>query len=272
MANPQIADGYTKIANEIMDALCRYRIPGEERQVLDTILRKTYGWNKTEDAISLSQFVEMTGIKKPNIIGAINSLLSKKIIIVIQIDNTPAKVYRFNKNFDEWIPLSKKITLSKKIIGVIQKDNPSLSKRIPTKDTTTKDTTTKDIYRSNDFDRLWITYPKKVGKQAAIRAYRSHIKQIPPIEQLLAIVDRQKQTDQWKRGYIPNPATWINQGRWDDDITSMDGGQNGSTGTRKIYNRQGQGISTRQREIDAEAERLSNEYYALQAKGNSADG
>lgn len=40
MAEPQKENGYTPIANEIMDALCRIRIPGEERQVLDCISGK----------------------------------------------------------------------------------------------------------------------------------------------------------------------------------------------------------------------------------------
>jgi len=143
IANPQLEDGYTAIANEIMESLCRIRIPGEERQILDCIFRKTYGWHKTEDAISLSQFSVMTGINKPCVIRAIQGLLSKKIINVIEKDNAPAKVYKFNKDFHQWQPLSKKITLSKKIIGVIKKDNPSLSKKIPTKTTTTKTTITK---------------------------------------------------------------------------------------------------------------------------------
>ncbi|MCK9601602.1 MAG: replication protein [Sphaerochaeta sp.] len=142
MANPQKEDGYTAIANEIMEALCRHRIPGEDRQVLDVIFRKTYGFNKIEDYISLSQFVEMTGMKKPNIIRSLKSLLSKRIII-IQMDNGFRKVYRINKDFDKWERYPNRSLLSKRIIGVIQKDNPALSKRIPTKDNVTKDTITK---------------------------------------------------------------------------------------------------------------------------------
>lgn len=144
MASPQVEAGYVRIATEIQDAFCRTRIPGEERQILDVIIRKTYGWNKCEDAISLSQFVEMTGINKPCVIRAIQGLLSKKIISVIQKDNEPAKIYKFNKDYHLWQPLSKKITLSKKIISVIKKDNPSLSKKIPTIDTVTKDNITID--------------------------------------------------------------------------------------------------------------------------------
>jgi len=130
MANPQLENGHIKIANDIWDALAKIRISGEEWQVLNVILRKTYGWNKKQDHISLSQFVLATGLKKPNIVRARQKLLSKKII-VIKKDNQLNVIYRFNKDFDSWKPLSKKIT-------VIKKDNTSLSKKIPTKDTVQK--------------------------------------------------------------------------------------------------------------------------------------
>jgi phage replication O-like protein O len=122
-----------------MDALCRIRIPGEERQVLDCIFRKTYGWNKCEDAISLSQFVEMTGLTKPHIIHSIAGLLLKKVIIVAENGNTPAKVYKFNKNYDQWNPLPKKAMLPKMAKSVAENGNASLPKTVPTKDTNTKD-------------------------------------------------------------------------------------------------------------------------------------
>ena len=130
MGNPQLEDGYTRIANEIMEALARYRIPGEQRQVLDVIIRKTYGFNKKWDMISNSQFVKATGLKKPNICRAINGLIGKNL--VIKRDNSYIPSYRFNKKYKSWKVLSKKIT-------VIKKDNKALSKKIPTKDISTKD-------------------------------------------------------------------------------------------------------------------------------------
>jgi len=139
-----VKDGYCKIANELMGALGRIRIPGEANQILNVIIRQTYGWNKKKDQISLSQFVEKTGIKKPNVRRAIKTLqgmnliivgriaLSKKIMSVIEKDNADIPSYGINKDYETWKPLSKKIT-------VIEKDNRSLSKKIPTKDTITKD-------------------------------------------------------------------------------------------------------------------------------------
>ncbi|OGH05916.1 MAG: hypothetical protein A2W22_06960 [Candidatus Levybacteria bacterium RBG_16_35_11] len=140
MANPQCENGFVKIANTLMEALARIRIPGEARQVMDLIFRKTYGFNKKEDAITLSQFCLATGIKKPNCQRAINKLIEMNL--VIKKDNGNIPIYKINKDFDTWKPLSKKITLSKKIMNVIKKDNKSLSKKSTTKDI--KDNITKD--------------------------------------------------------------------------------------------------------------------------------
>ncbi|MCK6470063.1 MAG: replication protein [Candidatus Brocadia sinica] len=158
MASPQCEDGYTKVANELLEALARIRIPGEARQVLDVIFRKTYGFSKKEDAISLSQFCLATGILKPNVCASLKQL--REMNLIIQKDNGIANIYSINKDYTSWKPLSKKITtLSKKITteqnnqqnqglegdnsiiqkdneqkSIIQKDNESLSKKIPTKE------------------------------------------------------------------------------------------------------------------------------------------
>ena len=42
-----------------------------------------------------------------------------------------------------------------------------------------------------------------------------------PVSVLIAAVNTQKQSQQWLRNngqYIPNPATWLNQGRWEDEL------------------------------------------------------
>lgn len=131
--SPQLENGYIRIATEIWRELARFRISGEERMILDTILAKTYGFNKKQDRISYSQFAEYTELNRPACARAVKKLLSKKIIIV------PKKgIYQFNKHYDLWLKLSKKITapkvLSKKIISVIKKDNKVLSKKINTID------------------------------------------------------------------------------------------------------------------------------------------
>lgn len=110
MDSPQTEDGYTEIADELIEAFAKIRISGEEMQVLWVIIRKTYGYKKKFDWISLTQFVERTGIKKPNVVRAIRNLLSKKIITVINNDNGMPQRIGINKYYGTWRPLSKKIT------------------------------------------------------------------------------------------------------------------------------------------------------------------
>lgn len=69
------------------------------------------------------------------------------------------------------------------------------------------------------FERFWKAYPKKVGKDAARRSFDKR----KPTEELLGMmltaIDQQSTSQQWTRDggqYIPNPATWLNQGRWQD--------------------------------------------------------
>lgn len=71
---------------------------------------------------------------------------------------------------------------------------------------------------ASDFDAFWKAYPKKIGKKDALRAWK-RAKDIPPIEEVIESVRVHAASDQWKKDggqFIPNPATWINQGRWED--------------------------------------------------------
>lgn len=76
----------------------------------------------------------------------------------------------------------------------------------------------KDTTRAHttEFDSFWNEYPSKKGKKEALRAWQRS-KDKPTIESVVASIQRQKQSAQWRRGFVPNPATWINQGRWDDE-------------------------------------------------------
>jgi hypothetical protein len=76
-----------------------------------------------------------------------------------------------------------------------------------------------------DFGIFWSKegYPKRVAKGAALRAWNSAKKRgiIPPIEKILEVLKKQKNSEQWQKDngkFIPHPATWLNQQRWDDEL------------------------------------------------------
>lgn len=107
MASPQLENGHTQIANEILEAFCRAFPGGANAQVLLAIIRRTYGWRKREDAISISQLQEMTGLARRTIIYALQNLEAKRFITikrqrgrghVNEINNVS-----FQKNYELWV-------------------------------------------------------------------------------------------------------------------------------------------------------------------------
>jgi hypothetical protein len=70
------------------------------------------------------------------------------------------------------------------------------------------------------FLEFWEAYPLKVGKKAAFRAWKK-ARDKPPVEEILSAICKQHESRKWQEGFIPNPATWINQGRWEDVIETQ---------------------------------------------------
>jgi uncharacterized protein YdaU (DUF1376 family) len=68
------------------------------------------------------------------------------------------------------------------------------------------------------FAAFWKAYPKRVGKEAALKAWKRAKK--PSVEIIIAKLNTLKASDQWRKDggqFIPHPATWINRGGWDDE-------------------------------------------------------
>lgn len=77
----QTKDGYTKLANKLLEALSQVNLSAYEMRVLFCVMRKTYGWNKKFDFISVSQISELTGLRRPHACRAKCSLLGKNILV-----------------------------------------------------------------------------------------------------------------------------------------------------------------------------------------------
>jgi hypothetical protein len=66
----------------------------------------------------------------------------------------------------------------------------------------------------SSFSEFWGSYPRKVGKGAAEKAWRSAVK-VAPADVILAGARNYV----WPKDpqFIPHPATWLNQHRWNDE-------------------------------------------------------
>lgn len=71
-----------------------------------------------------------------------------------------------------------------------------------------------------DFDRFWKVYPNKKGKGVARTAFQKAKAKVS-VDVMISAVENQKRSRQWMDDggrYIPHPATWLNQERWDDNL------------------------------------------------------
>lgn len=74
------------------------------------------------------------------------------------------------------------------------------------------------------FERFWEAYPKKVGKKAAQAAFGKLKPNDELVKKMLSTLGWQAKSEQWQRNsgqYVPNPTTWLNQGRWDDKPSAV---------------------------------------------------
>jgi len=76
---------------------------------------------------------------------------------------------------------------------------------------------------TSDFETFWKAYPEKIGKQPSWEKWQKINNSRPPLETILKAIEKQKQSDKWKNGFIPNPLTWLNQARWEDETKEIIG-------------------------------------------------
>ena len=235
--NPQIENGYTRIANEIMNELAKIKIPGQARQVLDYIFRKTYGWHKKTETISLSQFVEGTELSKVAVCKAINKLLSMNLVtkkgnaksLFTKKGNDTNVTYSFQKDYTAWKPatLPKKETLPtlpKKETLRYQKGKSHVTKK---GNTPIKDIRDKDNKRyAKEFLVFYEKYPIKKAKAKALESWIKLKKtnMLPELTILIESIEQQIKEKEIKistNSFCPewkHPTTWLNQKCWEDEV------------------------------------------------------
>lgn len=101
MANPQKENGFTAIANEIIEHLAKIKLTDYEARILHSLWRKTYGFNKKSDVISLSQWSESTKIDTHNVPRTLRLLASRNLILITHLSPRTVR-YQFQKNYELW--------------------------------------------------------------------------------------------------------------------------------------------------------------------------
>ena len=122
-----------------------------------------------------------------------------------------------------------------------------------------KESKEKDQEKETRFNRFWNAYPRKVAKQTALRAFEKINPDEALVERMIAAIGKWKTTDQWiKDGgqFIPHPATWLNQRRWEDELPKA-GGAKASVTAQMYGQRDYSGVNA---EFEAQQDREMEEY------------
>ena len=181
-------DGFTRIANELLEAVMHAGLSQHQLLVFMAVMRKTYGFNKKSDWVSNEQLSELTGIL-PHKCSAAKSVLVKRGILT-----QTGRVIGINKTVSEWSslpvkgtekkPYLKKVTLpesGKKSLP--ESGNAYYPNQVNTKDKHTKDN--KDNInnppkspRAVSFDALAVQLPDWLSAEiwSSWVAYRRDLK------------------------------------------------------------------------------------------------
>lgn len=98
---PQVEDGYTRIANELYKVINnRHTFPGTAThlRIVHAIIARTYGFNKTMDAIADTQIAADTGVPRQKVNPAKIELLAMR---VLQLSDD-GRLIGINKRYHEW--------------------------------------------------------------------------------------------------------------------------------------------------------------------------
>ena len=83
----------------------------------------------------------------------------------------------------------------------------------------------KRVEKSNTgFEEFWTLFPKKIAKPIALRSWNKINPDNELKEKILVAVKKNCNTEQWRKDggkFIPYPATWLNQERYNDEVVEQ---------------------------------------------------
>ena len=250
---PQLEDGYIRIANELFDAILRFRFTLKQQSVLLAVARKTYGYGKKSDDVSASQVGEMCGMSRNHVTETLNELAAMNVITKV-----PGKygcVIGINKRHESWKKAEKAIkrqptspesglvpnrdaTSPESGLLLVPNQDRSIVPNRDTQKTTFQKTTSKDnlkrIAQSADraasqdadaaFDAFWQTFGHKKGKANAREAFaREFAKAHHAADWLQAVMAAAAKEAQRRPHLIADGQTpiyaqgWLTQRRYEDE-------------------------------------------------------
>lgn len=257
----QLENGYTRIANEILEQIAKLQLNGTQFRILLIIWRNTYGYGRKSHEFSESYLAKALEVHKMQIQRELKTLISLGIIEVEKdaTFNTSRRL-RFNKECctkQLANPLSVNEignhTVSESVTSTVSESATQKRKKKNSKDIITN--------AENDFEAMfesaWKLYPCKKGKSAVKRASKEtlYYMGIEKITLAIEVYKRDLAANPWKQ---PMHGNTFFSGRYEDYLP-VDSTKPNEKGKLVELS-------------DEEIERHANDYFQLHRSTTSKEG
>jgi phage replication O-like protein O len=104
MASPQLENGHTRIANELLEAIVRYHCSGAQKDIILAVIRVTYGFRTTSRAIGTAYLAKLTGRHPKKVAADVSVLIQRRVLKQVEgYAMNKARTLALNKNYDDWV-------------------------------------------------------------------------------------------------------------------------------------------------------------------------
>ena len=237
MASPQ-PDKFTMISNELMDAIIKFDFSKRQMKVLLYVIRKTYGFHKKADTMTNGEIAKATGLRRQHVVDAVTELKTMQALHVeksgLHVRGGEVNLIGINKDYEQWLNSPK--------TGSVDDQNRTSPKTglVPKRYATSPKTGSvtspktgpskeirkerKKVLIDSRFEHWYSTYPRKVAKGQARKAFEKLNPDEDLVAKMIAAVEAQKVAREKASAsgeWVPewkHPATWLNAESWEDEV------------------------------------------------------
>lgn len=149
MADQQ--ENFTKISNDILEALTKAKLNGTQYAICLVISRYTFGYQRCEAKLSAGYIANAADLNPRQVKRELQALISRNIILQKEQRNGITSVLGFNKDIGTWKPVTKKTPVDKPVsnpspVPVANQTQAPVSNPSPKKEKLKENIKEKDIY------------------------------------------------------------------------------------------------------------------------------
>ena len=208
MANPQLNDGYTSIANELLEQFMRLPLNGTQWRIIWTVLRYTYGFHKKSHELSVGFFEKSTSCQRKQIQRELNRLIEMKVLTVEgEASFSSSRRISLNKNYDEYELDTRELIRTHTPYQALDQG----ANQTPTRDLIRppikKTLNIKDI--SAHFDDFYLQYPNAKERQRTMKNWQTALKTCKEEELILAAQNYASEVKGRDKVFIKTSANFL---------------------------------------------------------------